>query len=330
MTAAQGFDGACAAPGRGVQNQASLQLQTLEALPLTDHVESVTNRLAHITHKLKTDVFTTVLEVAQWFNDGVTPDMPRAAFDKLMEVVPIANFGLTALEWIPRVTHEERMQFEARARRDLMRDIGISRRAEGDQGPLSRDIDRAEYFPIMHSHPQARTYGALLYNVGSDERRLESLIKCRDEGRPIISAGVMLVDPRVPGVILLHPKYKGHPRTVEERRQCLMGFSTLVLQVGDLVARHVERHGLGGLRLWVLDVTNSSRLELLYTPTGGPPPESGLIYTEQLRVGERVWRFVIVSWRPRADPESGLIYTEQQLSGGARAALRDRVLGGLL
>ncbi len=143
--------------------------------------------------------------------------------------------GVQALEWVPRVSAEERAVWEQTT---FVKGQPVQIRERGANGKMVEASPRDEYYPVTFLEPLAGNEAAIGYDLGSDAIRLEALITARDRGEAVASDPVRLVQLRgaQPGVLVFAPIYRNDaPRaTVAQRRENLLGFAIGVFRLGDL------------------------------------------------------------------------------------------------
>ena len=92
--------------------------------------------------------------------------------------------GIQALEWIPRVSHDERDAYVRAARRDAedardttVRDALAAFEITDQRSPgvMTRGERRDEYFPVYYIEPMVGNTPALGFNLASNPTRLAAL-----------------------------------------------------------------------------------------------------------------------------------------------------------
>jgi PAS domain S-box-containing protein len=135
--------------------------------------------------------------------------------------------GLLALGYAVRVPEEQVAAFESRLRAD-----GILRSVHPIAG-------QGEHFPVLYVEPAGANDAALAFDVGSEPRRRAALETARDEGRPIMTANIALIQDtgRAPGFLVFAPVYEDDARTatVEDRRRHLEGFVLAAARTEDVI-----------------------------------------------------------------------------------------------
>jgi signal transduction histidine kinase len=190
-----------------------------------------------------------------------------------------------ALAWDPRVTHDERAEMEARTRVEGFHDFTFTE--EQTEGVRVRAQEREEYFPVLFLESLKKNAPALGFDVGSEPRRRVALEKARDSGEPSATAPIRLAQESGSqrGFVVFEPVYRGEPKTVEERRDALLGFATAVFRIGDLIEMSLRFAGDNGVALSLHDKADGS---LLYQQTG-KRLEGGPVWQTDVDVAGRHW-----------------------------------------
>ncbi len=232
--------------------------------------------------------------------------------------------GIQALEWIPRVTMEERPGFESAVRAEGFAGFTIIER--GADGAMFPARERAEYFPVTYLEPYAGNETAFGFDLGSNPSRLAALREAGDSGRPVATQRIVLVQEIEDqfGFLVFIPVYEnGLPTSnVEQRRDSLAGFVLGVFRVGDLVSGAWESAGLPplteGAEFFLFDRSAPEGSQALLISTGEPGagamPSGGLAFTDYMEIGGRTWEAVITTsspsplllWQPWAALLAGL------------------------
>ena len=128
--------------------------------------------------------------------------------------------GIQALEWLPRVPHEERSAYEEAARLDGLEGFRITERQK--QGVMVPAQDRDEYFPVYHVQPIEGNEAAVGFDLASITARLARLHRSRDNGKMGATERITLVQEKGGqfGFLIYSPVYRtSMPHgTIEERR----------------------------------------------------------------------------------------------------------------
>lgn len=229
--------------------------------------------------------------------------------------------AIQALEWIPRVTLEDRLAHEQSAVDDGFGGYEITERsADGD---LIRATERADYFPVYFVEPLEGNEAAVGFDLASDPSRLAALEHARDSGELTITERITLVQEtgEQAGFLTFLAVYRGDnaPATVEERRAQLEGFVLGVYRVGNVVTAALADLTTVDVNMVLLDESASPEKQQLFPAssestataelglaTSVLDSESGLAETLALTVGGRQWRLAVT-------PGAGYISAQQTL-----------------
>ena len=164
-------------------------------------------------------------------------------------------------------------QFDLRARYPSMLGIGFARRTRPDEVDalvaarradgaedfrVWPDTARPELFPIVFLEPDDRGHArALGYDMFTEPVRRAAMARARDEGRPVLSGRVTLVQEgdttgRQPGFLVYDPVYRGggDPGDVAGRRARLAGFAYAPFRGDDLFAELFDGEPLVAYRVY--------------------------------------------------------------------------------
>jgi signal transduction histidine kinase/CheY-like chemotaxis protein len=162
--------------------------------------------------------------------------------------------GIQALEWIPRVSREDREFYERQARQDGINDFRFTETVNGRSAPLG---DREAYYPVYFVEPMQGNGSILGLDMGSNPDRRRALEQARDTGTAIVTTpiGLPIEAGNGDALIVLRPKYeRGVPTTtVAERRQSLIGYVLGIFRLQDLVEAGMAYLKPAGVDVVVLD-----------------------------------------------------------------------------
>lgn len=172
--------------------------------------------------------FETELAMLELVRSSLIADgrVERKEFGEMLVPFHSHNASIEAVEWIPRVLHQNRQSFETAARRDGFENFQIT---ETDKnGKLVRAEDRDEYYPLYYAGPRPADKVIVGYDVASEQVRLKSLEQSRDSGKATASGRIDFIQDaeHAGGFLVSLPVYEqGKPvKTVADRRRYLQGF----------------------------------------------------------------------------------------------------------
>jgi PAS domain S-box-containing protein len=235
-------------------------------------------------------------------------------FQTFAKPILAKNPAVQAVEWIPRVKHEERSVYESNAKKNDAKNFAFSERSESNE--MIPAAERDEYFPVYYVEPIEGNENALGFDLGSNEQRLEALIIARDGGKRVATSPVELVQysGRELGVLVFNPYYgKALPRSKDARKKDIKGFTLMVLQIDTLV-----NEALGGrvddFVMSIEDATELNNIEIIYGPDdlGEINLDNG-VYGETINFAGRQWRVRI---KPIVEPAPQGLYFWVILAGG--------------
>lgn len=208
--------------------------------------------------------------------------------------------SIQVLEWIPRVSIDQRASYEAEARRDNLSDYTIKEKQNGKMVPAG---EREEYFPVFYVEPLESNKNALGFDLASNSERMQALNKARDSGNPVASGRVRLAQDTKDqfGVLFLVPIYDINlpANSVSERRDALIGFALGVYRMGDLVENALVSNSIETkkLRLLLVDLSAENNEQLLYPAKSEKNIDTlmrGVNYSHKFEIGGREWMSLVV------------------------------------
>jgi len=216
-------------------------------------------------------------------SDAITRDQ----FDQYAKDLLKERKYIQALEWIPKVGHGMRKEFENYAREQGLNDYVIKYKREGK---MLESPFQPEYFPVYYVYPLAGNEAAVGYNLSSNSARLKALMLARDTNSAVMSQGIKLVQEKTQqsAVLMFLPVYRSNtlPKAVSERRRHLQGFALLVLRIPDLI-EHVSKDFPTRFHLQVTDMSDG---QILYSNISDTAKESVNNLQSQLSFSHRHWK----------------------------------------
>ena len=226
----------------------------------------------------------------------------RTDFNALADKLAAFGLGIQALEWIPRVPETERVAYESQMSQQWRKPFQVFERRDGKPAPVA---PRPAYFPVGFVTPLKGNEGAVGFDLASNPARNAALIKARDSGESVATAGVSLVQNNATGILLFTPVYaEGAPvATVDERQQALTGFALGVFSVPDLIGVALRESDTSMLDYWLIDETDADAPKLVASSSAANPNDfqfssSSLFAASgtfgehvKIRVADRKWSF---------------------------------------
>jgi PAS domain S-box-containing protein len=201
---------------------------------------------------------------------------------------------IQALEWIPKVTAEQRTAYEAAARADGFASFSIMER-HGQIQMLPAGA-RAEYFPVFYMEPYKGNETALGFDLASNTERLMTLTQSRDTGSPLGTSRITLVQEQGQqfGFLIFVPIYQGKPRTLAERQKNIKGFVLGVYRIGDILEKSINDAGFSDIQanIWLYEKLGTEDQLLHFRQPHGGSINTDLKYQKTFQVAGRDWKLV--------------------------------------
>ena len=210
------------------------------------------------------------------------PEVSPGAFRVFAQSALARHDDLLALEWLPRVTAQQRPAFEAMAHREGFTHYQILE-PEGQQDRFRPAVGKPDYFPVFYRVPPATPQTVLgVDHISLPDRRVAIQRAC-DTGQPTLTTATAVpVDQAERGgvraCVVYVPVYAtgNQPQNVTERRQYLRGYAAISLDMRQMLRdawKTVDRHH--EIDVLVVDTTGGGQ-EVIYWERAGRPPNEPL------------------------------------------------------
>jgi PAS domain S-box-containing protein len=196
-----------------------------------------------------------------------SPIVDREGFSTFNRHLLSRHVGMQAMEWLPRVTRQQRSEYEARARLEGISGFVITERDADNQ--LTEAGEREEYYPVFFVEPLASNEAALGFDVASNPERREALNRACDTGQQVATGPITLVQETSgqTGCVVFDPFYSRDMSVANmpTRRLALEGYALGVFRVGDIV--HASYHdGLPqDFHLTIVDIAAAPEKRVIYS-----------------------------------------------------------------
>jgi PAS domain S-box-containing protein len=191
----------------------------------------------------------------------------REGFLTFCKPAILRHNDIQALEWVPRVPHSQRKDYERNAQADGYPGFRITKREE--HGKMVRADENEEYFPVYYLEPHKGNEPAFGYDVSTRPVSLKALNKARDTGEMIATGRITLVQEsgNQYGFLVFVPVYCNDAiiDTIEKRRENLIGFTLGVFRIGDIVGQSLAYLEAAGIDIHLFDKSSSQEEQSLYT-----------------------------------------------------------------
>lgn len=248
----------------------------------------------HLLHNALQNDFNRTIDINRTlkaFFDSSSKVSP-AEFKTFTDTIFSTHKNIQALEWIPRVTAENRLFYEQSLGPSFVIQV-----PDATQQMYAAPL-RAEYFPIAYVEPYQCNERAFGFDISSNPAAYKAIQTARDTAQTAMTERIHLIqDPgNDPGVVAYTPVYQAHQAvdTVPQRRQYLRGFVASVLLVGNKVNEVKNQFKHLQLSLTITDGANK-----LFSEAAGNtllnPDFPRLEKTIQLQVADRNWQVTYIA-----------------------------------
>lgn len=195
-------------------------------------------------------------------SEKVTQKEFRAFTENLLKL----HSDILSFSWIPRILDSERPGFEEAIHLEGYPDFQIT---ELKDGKLTREPNRKEYFPIYYAEPFEENKITIGFDVYSDPIRAIAIENARDTGMAAATDKIKLLR-EISGDFscrIALPFYKKNAPivTIEERRDNLVGFASLLFRIGKTVDSALSHLGGAGVDLCIYSGSIDDPDNLLYS-----------------------------------------------------------------
>ena len=229
-------------------------------------------------------------------------EVTRQEFAALAGAILRGHPTLVALSWVPRVSGENRSEFESVARQQGLADYQF--KAVSPSGEIDISGSEDVYYPTFYVEPLVGNSSMLGFDTRSDPARREALETAAGTARTIASRWIPIVQEfGAPyGYVLLRPVYRVDPAEIlpADRASAVGGFVVVAFRLDDLARVAVEAAD-ATIDISVSDETASpaERLEFSYAGavaafgTAGDvtsrAESTGLNWVGEVRPPGRIW-----------------------------------------
>lgn len=195
----------------------------------------------------------------------------RNEFKNFVGHLLTSSNGIQALEWVPKVSREQREEYERRAVLDGMANFEFKVLVNDK---LVKAPESESYFPVYFVEPLEGNLQALGLDVSSNLEQLDILRHAASSGLAQASGPIYLVQSELgeqPGFLLFKPMYfiNDHfvrPETLNKPEENLAGFVLFVGQLSDSFDAMFEQPQFKHIALQIVDDTAGEGSLLYQSP----------------------------------------------------------------
>lgn len=227
-------------------------------------------------------------------------------------VIKNQNF-IQAFEWVPKVPHARRQEYEKKAIADGLKGFQFSDRSK--DGKLIKAEKRDHYFPVYYVHPMEKNKTVLGFDLSSNAIREKTLIRSLESGNGMSSSRITLMQEEKsgPGFLIFYPHYQGNkvPESLGERRELFKGFIVGVYLIEEMIEDIMRVETARGLNLTIYEGGRIDEKNHLY---GSLMDDKAMELTFPVNIAGRSWFLV---WQVGDDFKGGAGFKLPVVASGA-------------
>jgi len=204
--------------------------------------------------------------------------------------------SLQALEWVPKVTAENRRIHEEQSSLHGNRTYAITKGL--DRGELKQAGERDLYYPVQYVDPFPGNERVVGYDLGSNPERMKALQKAEHENRLVITGSLSLVQGGTSpeGFLMILPVSGNQGGITAGKTSGIRGFVVAVFRSGRLTGVslfHRASSALGDIHFQLIESEGGSdQTEVIITRYDRLVQNPDLSCERYLKIGDRTWRLV--------------------------------------
>jgi K+-sensing histidine kinase KdpD/CHASE1-domain containing sensor protein len=248
---------------------------------------------------------------------GASENVTREGFAEITRSHLEHDNSTQALEWVPRVSHNDLDRWIAAAQADGNAIFAI--REQDQNGNLIPAAERAHYYPVYYVEPLDGNEMAIGFDLASDPIRLSALELAVEMGSAAATAPIILINEtgEHPGFLIFWPIF--NMTAGSNTFNSLTGFSVSVIRASDLINAAAE--DLDILENARLTITDQDTEVIVYSPEASASNGSGFTSSAAIEFASRTWRL---------DYESTALFTTSNQSDTPWVVLASGLLFSLM
>lgn len=227
---------------------------------LKDHSQRIQNDISQQFGLINENLFA----LRQLYNSA--GDISYDQFQRFSQPIFQRLSSLQALEWVPRVTREERPAIEQAMHSLGFSTFTVTRRSH--QGSLIDSENLSEYYPVKYISPLRGNENALGFDLNSNAQRSRSLKKALSSGLQTMSAPLQLVqdNDQSPSALILVPVYDGKrlslPSNYDTIKEQSAGLMVAVVRYHDIINKALKNTLDSHFAINITDIQSSQSIDI--------------------------------------------------------------------
>lgn len=168
--------------------------------------------------------------------------------------------AIYSINWLPKVTHQERAQFEIDAK-TIHKNFIITDRF--DNRVSKEAAPKTEYFPIYYHTPKDRNEMLIGFDLNSSSKQKKMLKLAAKKSEILVTESMLLNEAGIQfqGVLSIQPIYESQKR---EDKKSLLGYLVVAYKVIEIFNLSMQSTQPHGIHLSLLDQTETDKTSLLH------------------------------------------------------------------
>jgi len=203
----------------------------------------------------------------------------REDFKKFVSPTLKRHTGIKALEWIPKLKHNQRDEYVKNARKTFL-NFNIK---EKINSKMTISSNKDLYYPVYYVEPYIGNEKALGYDLYSQLNRKEALLKSAKEKMILASSKINLVQEKQTksAFLVFYPVFK---------KDVLLGFALGVFKIDDIIKTSLKNNSYENVVFSINDIT--TKKEMLYSNNFDDNMDAS--YSKSFEILGRTWQIVAI------------------------------------
>ncbi|MCP5326090.1 MAG: CHASE domain-containing protein [Oceanospirillaceae bacterium] len=209
-------------------------------------------------------------------------DVTRDEFIQFSSKLMAFQNGLSAVEWIPKVTANEREFYEFHAHKDGIDNFSF--RQKNTYGELIPSLQKEVYFPVYYAYPLLNSEKVIGFDLYSEEVRKAVIEKTINTGLAACSAPITLVQSNNQKAFLYLAPIMIQPNKTGIDN--IRGYSLGVMKINDIIEYALPKVYAEKIDIEISDISSPAEKSLLFKTGSG---NSTINNSIKINVADRIW-----------------------------------------
>jgi len=266
--------------GMYIYNEESIQIEK-------KFKKDVEDKLSILNMQLQLN-YEALYSVKGLFDASTTVTYPE--FKNLTDLILKRHKDIKALEWVPKINHENRDFYETMIKR-YFPTFQITQKDDSTEKMVKRDI-ASYYYPVLYLNPYLNNEQALGFDLTSNHTRFNTLQKAIKtnslQSTPLIT--LVQDDKNTKGFITVVPIYKKNT-SKNNKPKTIYGFVVSVFDIKELINNALHKTHTDGINFLIYDITEKKDQLIYNSNLTNVVTKNRFKYFETINtLDKRVWR----------------------------------------